>query len=285
VREVGEESSSSPEIEFADLRQRGDLGLLRDVYDRLFLPSILLAEERQSFELWLRRLATPAPPPPEPYVTAVAAGVRLSDPERRQLAGYLFLESYRRSRVVLMSYIGVDPAFRRQGIARRMFEFAKTRIQADPNLASESLPDDAPATGRSARAIFAEIHVPGGIDVRYEPMDTLARVKAFAALGAAVVPLRYIQPALEAGQPFGRSLMLLMLPAGGETDAPVVVRRSVLLAFLTEYYQSCGFATPSDVPEFRSVASSIAAAANGSPDFALPAACAAVIGVVRVAAE
>jgi GNAT superfamily N-acetyltransferase len=272
-------------MEFADLRQRGDRELLRDVYDRLFLPSILLVEERQSFDLWLRRLATPAPSPPEPYVTAVAAGVRLDDPERRRLAGYLFLESYRRSRVVLMSYIGVDPAFRRQGVARRMFEFAKTRLPVEPGQASEPVPKDVSSTGRRYRAMFAEIHVPGGVDVRYEPMDTLARVKAFAALGAAVVPVRYIQPALEPGQPFGRSLMLLALPPDGEIDAPILVRRSVLLAFLTEYYQSCGFAQPSDVPEFQSVAKSIDAAADGSPDFALPAECAAVIGVVRVVAD
>jgi hypothetical protein len=102
------------------------------------------------------------------------------------------------------------------------------------------------------RAAFVEIHVPGRIAADREPMETLGRVRAFASLGAQLVPVPYVQPALEAGQPFGTDLMLLSLPTGGaETvEGERDLSASAVRDFLDEYYRSCSFGIPAECPGF-----------------------------------
>lgn len=250
-------------MEFVDLRQAGDLELLREVYDRLFLPSILLPEERQSFETWTRRLSPRPPLPPTPYTTAVVAGTDLADKARRRLAGYVIFEHYRRSRVLLLAYIGVAPEFRRQGLMRRLLDEGRRHAAGSVDAAYAGT-DEAlrlAAASEPVRAVFAEIHVPGCVDPRFEPIDTLARVRSFAAVGARLLPIRYVQPALEPGQAFGRSLMLISLPA---TDGAVPqLPLSVSQEFLAEYYLACGFADPTEIAEYQETIDSLRLAASG----------------------
>lgn len=282
MREGNEDPSPAPEMEFVDLRQRGDLELLREVYDRLFLPSILLPEERQSFETWTWRLSPQPPPPPTPYTTAVVAGVDLANPSRRRLAGYVILEHYRRSRVLLLAYIGVAPDYRRQGLMGRLLQEGFERARASVE-AAYAATDDAlrlSAAREPVRAAFAEIHVPGQVDPRFEPMETLGRVRAFAAAGARLAPIRYIQPALEPRQAFGRSLMLIALPFQGAVPSRLPL--SVPQEFLTEYYHACGFVDPTDVAEYRETIDSLrSAAANGEPPAELEA-CAGAIEFLTI---
>lgn len=246
---------ASETMQLADLHDLADSALLGEVYERLYLPSVLAPEERQALATFERRLGSAPPGPPEPLTSMIVAGENLADPLRRKLAGYLILEFYRESRTALLAYVGTASEFRRQGLMRRMYALAVERLRREQG---------------DVRAAFTEIHVPGRIAAQREPMETLARVCAFARIGARLVPIPYVQPALEEGQPFGTDLMLLSLPTQGEPDATteLPLPASAVADFLDEYYRSCGLDDPAGCPGYAEMLSARVPGNSFSPPVA-----------------
>lgn len=267
--EGARESAGERPLELVELRDVGDPTLLADVYERLYLPSILVEEERQAISTFERRLGASPPGPPEPQVRMIVAGENLADPAVRRLGGYLILELYRESRTTLLAYVGTSPEFRRQGLMRRMYAFAAARVLKEAGV---------------VRAAFAEIHVPGRIALDREPMATLARVRAFASLEALLVPIPYVQPALEVGQAFGTDLMLLSLPIGGSAgEGERTLSASAVRDFLGEYYRGCGIQRPVESPGFDAMLAALSDPETAETDVeSVFAACQEMLPVARL---
>src|SRR5438093_11974501 len=108
-------------LEFWDLRKTPEAGLLEAVYRDLFLPNFPDPDEHEEPTDWAQRLwKDPAPPQPEQH--GGVAGTHRDDAAARSLAGFAFVERYRGSGCALLSYIAVDRRWRRQRLARTLFD-------------------------------------------------------------------------------------------------------------------------------------------------------------------
>ncbi len=208
-------------LEYLDLRQRRDPGLLESVHAELFTPSFPDPDEQEGPDDWAPRLWEAAAPP-QPEQHGFVAGSRLDDPARRSLAGFAFVERYRASRCALLSYIAVDPDWRGRGIARALFDRALRSARV--------------AAGAPLRAVFAEIHDPHRVASAQDVIDPADRARIMARLGGYHVPLTYVQPALGTGGERSDRLLLIAFPPVGETTLDARDIR----AFLEEYYSALG---------------------------------------------
>jgi GNAT superfamily N-acetyltransferase len=233
--------ANETELEFRDLRERCDPGLLEAIYRDLFKPNFPDPDEQETPDDWTPRLwGQPKPPQPEQH--GFVAGTRLDDPGSHSLAGFVFVERYRASRCALLSYIAVDKDAQGKKIGKTLFEKG-----------CASAVNAATADGAPLRAVFAEIHDPHR--VKNDVMDAHDRVRIMAKLGAWLVPIRYVQPALgEVGQRSDR-LMLIAFPV----DQTHSLDSSVVDEFLCEYYAALGVgAEDSDLKKARAALASAA---------------------------
>jgi GNAT superfamily N-acetyltransferase len=212
-------------LELRDLRTTRDRRLLDALHRDLFLPAFPDPDEQESPDDWVPRLWS-EPVPPEPEQHGVVAGASLDDPARRTLAGFAFVERYRRSRCALLSYIAVDARERGRGLARTLFERA---------LASAR--DAAAGDGAPLLAVLAEIHDPARVDGRGDVIDPAARARIMARLGGRRVPIDYVQPALS--EDAQRTDRLMLIAFGADAIDADVVR-----AFLLEYYAALAVPDP-----------------------------------------
>jgi GNAT superfamily N-acetyltransferase len=227
-------------MEIVDLRDRRDEGLLRVVHDGLYVKSFPLEEEREAFDYWHAALWGDGLEGRGPRVHALVAGTELEHPKRRQIAGLAFVELYLDCACGLLSYLAVDPAFRRAGLGRELV----TR-------ALEVLRLDAEDRRQPLRAVFAEVHDPDATQQhKHDVMDPAERVSFFAKLGARRVPVPYVQPALAPGGARARALQLIVLSSEGEK---LTLPSAVVREFLSELYGlSEGDSSPGDL-EFRAM--------------------------------
>lgn len=123
-------------------------------------------------------------------------------------------EDYLDGRVRLVCYLAVVAAARSSGLGPRLLEAAL-------------------ADGEPGQVVLAEVE-----DPRYHPVtatnDPVARLRFYHRIGARLVPLRYVQPALRAGLP--RVEHLLLVAVG---TPPADVPGALVADFLTEYYGVC----------------------------------------------
>lgn len=190
-------------MEFVDLRDRRDEPLLQQVYDELYLQSFPDPAEREDISVWAPRLWGDQRDGGGSRLHALVAGPNLDEPERRRIAGLAFYELYPESGTGLLSYLAVDPDFRRTGLGRALVALSLDSLRAE----SASL-------GQALNAVFAEIHDPERVSSRHDSMDPSERVSFFAKLNARRVPIRYVQPPLKRGGSRARNLDLIVLPTG-----------------------------------------------------------------------
>lgn len=221
------------QLEFLDLRETRDAGLLEALYRDLFLPNFPDPDEQEDPGDWSPRLwGDPAPPQPEQH--GVVAGTHVNDASARALAGFAFVEHYRESRCALLSYVAVDKRLRQRGLARTLFERALGSARKTAN-----------ADGRPLRAVFAEIHDPAHVEKKNDVIDPAERARIMAHLGARLVPIRYVQPALGEGGERSDRLSLVAFPQHGEHT----VDADVIREFLLEYYAALSVSEPADDPD------------------------------------
>jgi GNAT superfamily N-acetyltransferase len=212
-------------MEITDLRERRDESLLRAVHDDLYVRSFPLEEERETLDYWLSALWGDGAAADRIRAHALVAGTDLEDPRKRQIAGLAFSELYRESGCGLLSYLAVDPHFRRGGVARKL---------VDRTL--ETLRRDTEEQGATLAAVFAEIHDPDAVEqLRHDDvMDPAERASVFAKLGARRVPIRYVQPALDENGQRARALQLVVLGCAGELRSlPAAAVREFLVGLYT----------------------------------------------------
>jgi GNAT superfamily N-acetyltransferase len=224
-------------LEYRDLRKTRDVGLLEAVYRDLFVPYFPDPDEQEQPADWIPRLWE-APAPPEPEQHAIVAGTHLDDPTVRVLAGFAFVERYRRSRCALLSYIAVDRSWRRRRLARTLLE----RAQESARMAGI-------ADGRPLQAVFAEIHDPSRVTQANDVIEPAARVRIMARLGAWLVPINYVQPALSEGGERSDRLLLIAFPQHGERT----LDSDVVREFLFEYYAALAVPNLADDPDLKRV--------------------------------
>jgi GNAT superfamily N-acetyltransferase len=232
-------------MEIVDLRDRRDEDLLRAVHDGLYVTSFPLEEEREGLDYWLDALQG-AGGDGGTRVHPIVAGLNLSEPTRRQIAGLVFVELYLESACGLLSYVAVDPDFRRAGLGRTLVSCGVDALRQDSDTLRKPL-----------RAVFAEVHDPEAANdfSHGDVMDASERMSFFAKLGARRVPIPYVQPALGPGRERARALQLIALGTGSEEPT---LPSAVVRDFLSELYElSEGNSLPDD-PEFRAMTEALA---------------------------
>lgn len=240
-----ERPGPEPDLEIVDLRDLRDEDLLRAVHDGLYVTSFPLEEEREGFDYWLRALWGEGEDGGT-RVHAFVAGLNLSEPTRRQIAGLAFVELYRKSACGLLSYLAVDPEFRRRTLGRTLV-----------SCAVEALRQDSRELRKPLRAVFAEVHDPDAAKAfSYDDvMDRSERMSFFAKIGARRVPIPYVQPALAPGRERARALQLIAL--SNDPEEPTLPS-AVIRDFLSELFElSEGNSSPAD-PEFRAMTEALA---------------------------
>jgi GNAT superfamily N-acetyltransferase len=190
-------------------------------------------DEAESTAEWRARIA--GKPRPQPVMRIVVAVDDAGGHER--VVGGLACEYYRDAACVLVTYLYVvdEPAYRRRGHAKALL--------AEAHEACSAL---GPVRAFLAEAEWPEL-LPGA-----PPATAVgaarARLHFFAHLGARLLPIDYVQPALGAGkQPVAHLRLFWLPPPSGRRPADDELAAAVR-DFLTEFYTALGqeSGTPAD---------------------------------------
>ncbi len=223
-------------IEIRDLRQECNRELLDSfviLYDRTFV----VPEEREDPASWGTRLST-SPSPPQPLMHLLVATPPTSSSVSPQVLGGLAFEYYRISRCGLLTYLVVEPDYRKQGIARALV-----------NRALRILRNDAKHEGQRLLAIFSETEDPTKVSIVESAIHSQDRGTVFARLGAKRIALPYVQPKLFGSPNRARHLMLLSFTQ--ECKLTGYIPGWVLAGFLKEFYQALGSKKPEADPDYQ----------------------------------
>ena len=217
-----------PSIELLDLRGR-DRPELLSAFTALYLNTFTDPSEREDPAQWSERLrhSYPSPQPRTHLVVALQAdGVAASS-----VLGGIVFEYYPASRCGLLTYLVVDRAQRRRGLARRLISTAIGILNHDAQQQSSTL-----------RGVFAEAEDPAKVSAEDAAMSPRERVTALMRLGARWIDIPYVQPALDGGS--GRCRHLLLLAFDHDGTQPEGIQGSVVKGFLYEFYQALGIERP-----------------------------------------
>ena len=215
-------------IELLDLRDQYRPDLL-NAFIAIYEASFPDPSEREDPAQWSERLrrSFPSPQPRTHLLIALDTQAQTMPAVR----GGIVFEYYPASRCGLLTYLAVDPGWRRRGLARRLV-----------NAAIESLKQDAEDQGKALRAVFAEAEDPAKVPVRDAAMPPRARLMALTRLGALWIDIPYVQPALQGGS--GRCRHLLLLAFYHDGRQPDRIAGTVVRAFLHEFYRALGIERP-----------------------------------------
>ncbi|MEW6589517.1 MAG: GNAT family N-acetyltransferase [Pseudomonadota bacterium] len=240
-------------LQWVDLGERFDADLLEEAYREVYLPAFPVRDEQEDPAIWTPRLTDPDP---HPRLSFLVMGTRLDDPIARRVLGLLVAEYYAASRCMLVSYVAVAEAARRQGVARQLFDLLAARIRSGHASAQQPV-----------AAVLAEIHDPAVTPPGEDVLDPAARLAVMARLGACRIPVHYIQPALSADQAPAHGLWLVAYPK--LVNDPTALTAQRVRDFLVEFYDALGSADPLRDPvyaaTFASVDALAAATACGQP--------------------
>lgn len=247
---MSEQAQSIEQLEFVDLRREGDRDLLAAIHRDLFRPNFPDPDEQEEPDDWEPRLWG-NPEPPQARQHGFVAGTQLTSPEHRWLAGFAFVEHYRRSRTALLSYIAVDKSSRVRGLGRELLSRSLSSVR-------RAADDEA----HPLRAVFAEIHDPRRVSAADDVIDPADRVRIMHRLGGWRVPVTYVQPALGPDSQPSHKLMLIAFPL----DDNPAIEVSAVTDFLAEYYAALGIADPLADPDLTAVEKTLAALGSATVD-------------------
>lgn len=238
----------SDNIKLVNLRENPSQELLAgfiDVYNRTFTdPS-----ERENPEEWPGRMwQTPVEPQPPTHLL-----LALSELESgTRVVGGLVFEHYTKSHCGLLTYLVVEPDWRKQGIAKKMVDRAiRTLIRQEEE------------SGGELRAVFCETADPRLVSDAHTAMPACERMHAILGLGARVLNVDYVQPPLTAGANSCDHLLLLAFDPRHyprkKTERPITpnLTKQILLDFLREFYCGLGIDNPDTDPHFDKIIKSI----------------------------
>lgn len=233
-------------ISILDLRMTPNEDLFNDFVD-LYNQTFTDPREREDPAQWLGRMSKRAASP-QPS-THLFVAVPTAATSSRCVVGGLVFEHYRASHCALLTYLVVEEASRRKGIARALVGQALSLLtQEERDL------------GGGLRVVFCEAEDPRRVSDDHSAMPTCERLRALSGLGARLIDLEYVQPHLVGGSGMCDHLRLLAFPARGctgEADTDRSAERvsgAVVYDFLREFYLAQGVSHPDDDPNFRKMA-------------------------------
>jgi GNAT superfamily N-acetyltransferase len=220
---------------------------------------VVVTDEAELAEVHTGILAPAFPPEELDDLEAIRSGVAAGTTEvvvlrdAGRTVAVAVADVFVQGRVVLLSYLAVDPSHRSAGHGGRLLDAALDRWTAahDPCL------------------VLAEVEDPAHYREPTTHGDPAARVRFYARRGAAVLGLPYFQPALRRGAVRVSHLLLVVLHVApalrveeGRVDAATV------LEFLRELFLACEGRLPDDVEGRRLLHA--AEASPGVPMMLLP---------------
>ena len=224
-------------IELLDLREQ-DRPELLNAFTALYLSTFTDPSEREDPGQWAERLRR-SYPAPQPRTHVLVARQADGSAATAVLGGLVF-EYYSASRCGLLTYLVVDPAQRRRGLARCLV-----------NAATDILNQDARQQGASLRGLFAEADDPAQVAADSTAMPPRERMTAFMRLGARWIDIPYVQPTLVGGS--GRCRHLLLLAFAHNGTQPADIEGRVVRDFLYEFYQALGVERPDADADYATI--------------------------------
>lgn len=196
-----------------------------DLYTRTFTePS-----EREDPAQWSPRLYDDLAAPQPHMHLLVAVDTHAT------LLGGVTIEYYRDCHCGLLTYLVINPAYRRQGLARQLIQGAIALLRQD-------------AAGVELRGVFCETEDPDRVASQGNAMSPHERLIALAHLGARQIDLPYVQPALEGWD--GRCRHLLLLAFYPDRTVTDIIESNVVRDFLHEFYRALGVTRPEADADF-----------------------------------
>jgi GNAT superfamily N-acetyltransferase len=230
---------SQPFYLLLDLRKQ-DRPELLEAFTALYQRTFRDSSEREDPAQWIDRLHKHYPSP-QPRFHILVAFEEKNRGKQTQILGGLVFEFYRNSECGLLTYLAVDPAYRRYGLGKELINTAIGILKKD---AEEK-------EGASLRAVFSETEDPEKVGEYGNAMSPKERLMAFRRLGAFWIDIPYVQPSLEEGSGRCRHLLLLAFYAFNET--PQKIEGAVIQNFLYEFYQALGVGHPESDVDFLSI--------------------------------
>jgi GNAT superfamily N-acetyltransferase len=159
---------------------------------------------------------------PDPSI-AVLAGDFSKGLENGTLKGMAIADYHIKSGVGVLAYNTVAPEYRGEGLGRILLD---ARV--------ELLKEMAQAYGRELKGVFFEINDPTKIVAGQDSIDPAKRMSMYLKMGAAKVPIDYVQPPLAGSGQKCRNLMLMALPLPGRG----IPDRETISQFLDGIYEA-----------------------------------------------
>lgn len=125
-------------------------------------------------------------------------------------------------------YLVVDEEYRNQGLARRLLDTIFSRKDIDD--------------------MFVEVDNPELVEIGESSIDPKTRIEIYKKLGFDIVDINYVQPPLDEGMDFERTLLLM-----NRTKKPPLTNKR-LRKFLTEFYEGLDSI---DTDEYRELMKSL----------------------------
>ena len=194
-----------------DLRDSFNPDTLHSVYASLYAPVFTDENENETEEQYAQRLQDPQGEPETHFLVYWA---------EQEPVGFLIAEHYRECNCGLLTYMSVSDKARGKGVAAQLVAHAQRVLSG-------------------CRVILAECHKPESVDADKEPIDPVLRLRILSSLGASLVPIDYVQPALRPGQQPSSALHLVSFPLQGR-EHQGSVDTAALLDFLTCFYRVLG---------------------------------------------
>lgn len=216
-----------------DLRTQPDSELLA-AFIELYTHTFTDPSEREDPAQWPLRLYGHLDAPQPQMHLLVAVDAHAPSPG---LVGGMAFEYYRDSRCGLLTYLVVDPAQRRRGLARQLIQRAIALLK-----------QDAIDAGTVLRGVFSETEDPEQVAAEGNAMSPQQRLITLAHLGARRLDIPYVQPMLEGGS--GRCRHLLLLVFYPDVARAASIEGSVVGDFLHEFYRALGVQQPDQDAEF-----------------------------------
>jgi len=211
-----------------------------EIYNKTFTD----LREREDPAEWPNRMWRDAPiPQPRTHLL-----VALSTNSGCVVGGLVF-EHYRSSHCGLLTYLVVEPSWRRKGIARSLVKRALSTLIREER-----------ATGGELRGAFCETENPQLVVDGIGTISTCDRLRAVLSLGARVIGLKYVQPGLVGGAGPCDHLLLLAfdldkcLKVSIDGPPPVSISGRTIYDFLHEFYRALGISHPEEDQSFSRMA-------------------------------
>ena len=195
----------SLEIVNVDAGQPGQMDLLRQAYDQIFVPAFK-EEERETLEKLTEVLEGRCP---GSRAVINVLGTDLQSPHACVVKGLAVAFYYEKSNTGLLAYNAIDPVHREKGLGKLM---VNSRIESLQKMARDN--------GKTLSGVFVEIQDPYKVPPGEALFAPVKRQKIFEHWGARVIPVDYVSPPINDSDYYEDDLLLLSYPVNGRHPGP-----------------------------------------------------------------